>query len=60
MVGRKGAWPDLEEQPVINDRIEDILADHPHLLPDEVYAAVTFAADDMAQEEMILASGQRW
>lgn len=45
---------------MINDRIEDILADHPHLLPDEVYATVTFAADDMAQEEMILASGQRW
>jgi uncharacterized protein (DUF433 family) len=39
--------------------VDDILADHPHLLPDDVYAAVTFAADYMAQEEMILANGQR-
>ena len=29
------------------------------LLPDDVYAAVTFAAHYMAQEEMILANGQR-
>jgi len=39
--------------------VDEILADHPHLLPDDVYAAVTFAADYMAQEEMILANGQR-
>ncbi len=25
--------------------IEEILADHPHLTPDDIYAAATFAAD---------------
>ena len=39
--------------------VDEILADHPHLLPEDVYAAVTLAADYMAQEEMILANGQR-
>lgn len=39
--------------------VKEILTDHPHLLPDDVYAAVAFAADYMAHEEMILANGQR-
>jgi uncharacterized protein (DUF433 family) len=38
---------------------EEILADHPHLTPDDVYAAATFAADYLAQEEIIFADGQR-
>ena len=31
--------------------IGEILADHPHLTSDDVYAAAAFAADYMAQEE---------
>ncbi len=38
--------------------ISEILIDHPHLVPDDVYAAAAFAADYLAQEEIILASGQ--
>jgi uncharacterized protein (DUF433 family) len=37
----------------------EIVADHPHLAPDDVYAAAAFAADYLAQEEIIFASGQR-
>ena len=39
--------------------IPEILDDHPHLTPDDVYAAAAFAADYLAQEEIIFASGQR-
>lgn len=39
--------------------INEILIDHPHLTPDDVYAAVAFAADYLAQEEIILAGDQR-
>ncbi len=39
--------------------IKEIMADHPHLVPDDIYAAVAFAADYMAQEDMVLADGQR-
>ena len=39
--------------------IEEILADHPHLTPDDVYAAATFAADYLAQEEIVFSDGQR-
>ncbi len=39
--------------------VDDILADHPHLTPDDVYAAAAFAADYMAQEEIVFADGQR-
>lgn len=38
--------------------IDQILADHPHLTPDDIYAAAAFAADYLAQEEIILADGQ--
>lgn len=39
--------------------IDEILADHPHLTPDDVYAAAAFAADYLAQEEIVLADGMR-
>jgi uncharacterized protein (DUF433 family) len=39
--------------------IEEILKDHPHLTPDDVYAAAAFAADYMAQEEIVFADGRR-
>jgi uncharacterized protein (DUF433 family) len=39
--------------------VQDILADHPHLVPDDIYAAADFAADYLAQEEIIFADGQR-
>ena len=39
--------------------IDEILSDHPHLASDDVYAAAAFAADYMAQEEVVFASGQR-
>ena len=38
--------------------INDILRDHPHLTPDNIYAAAAFAADYLAREEIILANGQ--
>ncbi|MDD5468089.1 MAG: hypothetical protein PHS96_09795 [Anaerolineales bacterium] len=38
--------------------MDQIIADHPHLTPDDVYAAAAFAADHLAQEEIIFASGQ--
>ena len=39
--------------------ISEILADHPHLTPDDVYAAAAFAADYLAQEEIVFAGGER-
>jgi uncharacterized protein (DUF433 family) len=39
--------------------IDEILADHPHLTPDDVYAAAAFAADYLAQEDIIFAGGRR-
>ena len=38
---------------------EEILADHPHLLPEDVYAATAFAADYLALEEIVFADGER-
>jgi len=35
--------------------VEQILNDHPHLTPDDIYAAAEFAADYMAQEDIIFA-----
>ena len=32
--------------------IDDILADHPHLKREDIYAAQEFAADYLAQEEI--------
>ena len=39
--------------------VDEILADHPYLTPDDVYAAVAFAADYLAEEEIVFAEGQR-
>lgn len=39
--------------------VQEILTDHPHLMPDDIYAAAAFAADYLAQEEIIFADGQR-
>ena len=39
--------------------VQEILADHPHLVPDDIYAAAAFAADYLAQEEVIFADGHR-
>ena len=39
--------------------VGDILEDHPHLTPDNVYAAAAFAADYLAQEEIVFADGER-
>ena len=39
--------------------IGEILADHPHLTPDDIYAAAAFAADYLAQEEIVFAGEQR-
>jgi uncharacterized protein (DUF433 family) len=33
--------------------VDEILADHPHLTPDDVHAAAAFAADYRAREEII-------
>lgn len=35
----------------------EILTDHPHLTPDDIYAAAEFAADHLAHEEVIFTSG---
>lgn len=39
--------------------IDEIIADHPHLTAEDVYAAAAFAADYLAQEEIIFAGGER-
>ena len=39
--------------------IDEILVDHPHLTPDDIYATAAFAADHLADEEIIFANGQR-
>ena len=39
--------------------IDEILEDHPHLTPDDIYAAAAFAADYLAQEEIVFAGGER-
>ena len=38
--------------------VDQIMADHPHLAADDIYAAAAFAADHLAQEEIIFAGGQ--
>jgi uncharacterized protein (DUF433 family) len=39
--------------------VEEIQTDHPHLTAEDIYVAVAFAADHLAQEEIIFASGDR-
>lgn len=36
---------------------DDILADHPHLAIEDLYAAVAFVADYLAEEEVTYANG---
>ncbi len=38
--------------------VPEIISDHPHLTPDDLYAAAAFAADYLAREEIIFANGQ--
>lgn len=38
--------------------IDDILRDHPRLIVEDVYAAAAFAADYLAQEDIVFAEGQ--
>ena len=39
--------------------IDEIIADHPHLTADDIYAAAAYAADYMAQEEIVFTDGRR-
>jgi uncharacterized protein (DUF433 family) len=38
----------------------EILKHHPHLTGDDIRAAAAFAADHLANEEIVLASGSTW
>ena len=37
---------------------EEIIAHHPHIAPDDIRAAAAFAADHLANEEIVVASGE--
>jgi uncharacterized protein (DUF433 family) len=37
--------------------VDEILADHPRLVAEDVYAAAAFAADYLAQEELLVPGG---
>lgn len=39
--------------------IDEIIQDHPHLVTEDIYAAAAFAADHLAQEEIIFANDKR-
>ena len=39
--------------------VDEIVKDHPHLKPEDIFAAEEFAADYLAQEEIIFASGTK-
>jgi uncharacterized protein (DUF433 family) len=39
--------------------VTEIIHDHPHLKPGDIYAAADFAADYLAQEDIIFANGER-
>lgn len=39
--------------------VDEIQTDHPHLTTEDIYAATAFAADHLAQEEIIFADGRR-
>lgn len=39
--------------------VSEILADHPHLTSDDVYAAAAFAADYLAQEDIVFAGEEQ-
>jgi uncharacterized protein (DUF433 family) len=39
---------------------QQIVAHHPHLTVEDIRAAAAFAADHLAGDEIVLASGSRW
>lgn len=39
---------------------QEIIAHHPHLTVDDIRAAAAFAAEHLAGEEVVLASGKTW
>lgn len=39
--------------------VDEIIKDHPHLKPEDIFAAEEFAADYLAQEEIIFVSGTK-
>ncbi|MCI0357133.1 MAG: DUF433 domain-containing protein [Planctomycetaceae bacterium] len=39
---------------------QEITAHHPHLTADDIRAAAAFAAEHLASEEIVLASGSTW
>lgn len=39
--------------------VDEIIKDHPHLEPEDIFAAEEFAADYLAQEEIVFASGTK-
>jgi uncharacterized protein (DUF433 family) len=39
---------------------QEIIAHHPHLTADDIRAAAAFAAEHLAGEEIVLASGSTW
>ena len=39
--------------------VDEMVADHPHLTPEDIFAATAYAADYMAQEEIVFADGRR-
>jgi uncharacterized protein (DUF433 family) len=39
---------------------QEIISHHPHLTADDVRAAAAFAAEHLASEEIVLASGRTW
>ena len=40
-------------------KVEEIVAQHPHLTAEDIYAVAAYAADYMAQEEIVFADGRR-
>lgn len=39
--------------------IKEIIKDHPHLEPEDIYAAQNFAADYLSEEEIVFSSGNK-
>ena len=43
----------------LNRNLEEIRVHHPHLQAEDIRAALRFASDHLASEEIVLASGER-
>jgi uncharacterized protein (DUF433 family) len=39
--------------------VKEIIKDHPHLKPEDIYAAQNFAADYLSEEEIVFSSGNK-